>query len=249
MIYPYSDINRLEKPHNYMYTQFQGEHLLQSYQLSRTAVMHRYASASYDAIDSDHILVIFALPVLEKLFNDISVGCGMRFTTFLYSAGRKVFKENNIEDEFLINLAKSLESLTTVKTVTTLDLLHALVAVQITSVPDANTKIWLDRLIQRFEVTKKLYDSYLPGFRKGEGANTSIRLYCLFALALCVFYIRSNEIKYLNTLLKVCDLLCSLPEKLLQGQFPEFGILAILATEIVSVQLLAEQKGVSFETN
>ena len=124
--------------------------------------------------------------------------------------------------------------------------MHALIAAQLTDVLDVNTKVWLDRLVQRFEVTKKIYEAYQAGFRKGEDANTSVRLYWLFALSLCLFYARSNEIKYLSTLLKVCDLLCSLPEKELQGHIPEHGLPTVLATELVSVQLLAEKKGVSF---
>ena len=132
--------------------------------------------------------------------------------------------------------------------VTTLDLLHSQIAVQLTSAHDANTKIWLDRLVQRFEVTKKIYETYLPGFRKGAGDNALVRLYWLLALALSLFYARSNQIKYLSTLLKVCDLLCSLPENMLHEAIPEHGLSVVLAAEIVGVQLLAEAKGVSFAT-
>ena len=246
MSYPYSQINRLEEPHNYMYTPFQGVALLQSYQSSRRAVVHRRAVVEHGSVEPDHMLVTYALSALEKLFDAASLEGGKKFRAFLEGGSAKIFRQTKVEDGCLNGLAKGLEKLKTAESVATLDLLHALIAVQLTNAQDANTKVWLDRLVQRFEVTKKVYETYPPGFKKGEGANTSVRLYWLFALALCLFYARSNEIKYLNTLLKVCDLLCSLPEHELQGHIAEHGLSVVLATEIVGVQLLAEKKGVSF---
>ncbi len=246
MNYPYSQINRLEEPHNYMYTPFQGMALFQSYQSSRLDVMHRRAAVERGSIEPDHMLVAYALPALEKLFDAASLEGGKKFRALLESGSAKIFRQSKVEDGSLNGLAKGWGKLTTAEPVATLDLLHALIAVQLTNAQDANTKAWLDLLVQRFEVTKKIYETYPPSFRKGEGANTSVRLYWLFALALCLFYARSNEIKYLNTLLKVCDLLCSLPEHELHRHITEHGLSVILATEIASVQLLAEKKGVSF---
>ncbi len=246
MSYLYSQINRLEEPHNYMYTPFQGEALLQSYMSSRAAVAHRRYATAGQSVEPDRMFATCALSKLEKLFDATSPEGGKKFRTLRGGEGAQTFRQHEEEGGSLEILAKGLEQLTITEPVTTLDLLHVLIAVQLTNTQDANTKIWLDRLAQRFEVTKKIYESYLPGFRKGGGVNTSVRLYWLFALALCLFYARSNEIKYLNTLLKVCDLLCSLPENGLQGQIPEHGLSTVLATEIVSVQLLAEKKGVSF---
>lgn len=246
MSYPYSQTNRLEEPHSYMYTPFQGEALLQLYQSSRMDVVHRRAVAEHGGTGPDHMLVAYALPALEKLFDAASLESGRKFRALLDGGSAKIFRQSKVEDGSLHGLAKGLEGMTTSEPVTTLDLLHALIAVQLTNIQVANTKVWLDRLVQRFEVTKKIYESYPPGFRKGEGANTSVRLYWLFALALCLFYARSNEIKYLSTLLKVCDLLCSLPESVMQGHIPEHGLSAVLAAEIAGVQLLAEEKGVSF---
>jgi hypothetical protein len=152
-------------------------------------------------------------------------------------------------EEFnLVNLAKVLEKITPNQAVSTLTLLHALIARQLTNNQGAIIKDWLDRLIQRFEVTKKIYEIYPSGFRKGEGANTSVHLYWLFSLALCLFYSSSNEIKYLSTLLKVNDLLCSLPEYSLNDNIPKFGLSVVLAAEIISVQRLTEKNGIIYAT-
>ena len=243
MNYPYSQTNRLEEPHNYMYTPFQGGALLQSYQSSRMAVVYRRTAADQRGVEPDHMLLAYALPILENIFDAISIETGKKLRALLECGSAKIVRRSRVEGN-PDGLTKVLGKLTVDETVTTLDLLHALIAVQLTNNQNANAKVWLDRLVQRFEVTKKLYESYPPGFRKGTGANTSARLYWLFALALCLFYAKKNEMQYLSTLLKVCDLLCSLPENLLDGQIPEQGLSAILATEIVSVQMLAEKKGV-----
>ncbi len=243
MNYPYSQTNRLKEPHNYMYTPFQGAALLQSYRSSRVAVVHRRAAAEHGRLEPDAALVSHAVPALDKLIAASSLDGGKKFRTLLEGGSAKIFGQGNTEDETLNSLARDLEKLTTLESVSTLNLLHTLIAAQLTEVQAANTKVWLDRLVQRFEVTKKIYESYLVGFRKGEGANTSVRLYWLFALSLCLIYARSNEIKYLNTLLKICDLLCSLSEIELQGHIPVHGLPVVLATELVSVQLLAEKKG------
>ena len=105
-------------------------------------------------------------------------------------------------------------------------------------------KIWLDRLVQRYEVTKKLYEEYLPGFRKGCGHNNSINIYWYFAVLLTVYYMQTNKIKYLNTLLKVCDLMISLPFNDLNRDIPKFGLDLVLSTEIVFVHKLLKAKGI-----
>ena len=242
MSYTYSQINRLDEPHNYMYTPFQGKALLQAYQSSRMAVLGRPTVTGYDIIEPDQIFVNYAIPALEKLVDANSPEFAKNFRSLLKGVSSKMLGQTVTAADSLENLANNLDRLTTDEPVTTLELLHALIAAQLTNVQAANTKIWLDRLVQRFEVTKKIYESYPLGFRKGEGANTSVRLYWLFALALSLFYAKSNEIKYLSTLLKICDLLCSLPENVVAAHVPEHGLSIVIATEIVSVQLLAERQ-------
>jgi len=77
---------------------------------------------------------------------------------------------------------------------------------------DINNEIysWLNALVQRFEVTKKLWSHYLPGFRKGQGVNDNLVLYQYFSLILAISYYEHSELQYLSTLLKVNDLLLSL---------------------------------------
>lgn len=100
----------------------------------------------------------------------------------------------------------------------------------------------LDCLLQRFEVTKKLYEVYSVGFKKGEGSNTLIVLYWLLALSLGLYYVKTKSIKYLSTLLKTCDLLCSLPDAIFFGQLSKESMKVIFLIEILSVEMLVKEK-------
>ena len=74
-----------------------------------------------------------------------------------------------------------------------------------------NTKNWINFFIQRFEVTKKVSDEYNVSIkRKSVGRNDTIHNYWLFSILLITSYYRLSSLKYLNTLLKLNDLICSL---------------------------------------
>ncbi|MBU0484995.1 MAG: hypothetical protein KKB30_10835 [Proteobacteria bacterium] len=248
MNYPYSQANRIEEPHSYMYTPFNGESLLHAHQSSRMNVLQKFVNAESSSLYPDQMFVAHALPTIKKLFDTSSLAGGQKFCALLEGLGGNISRQDIIESSALAELTKDINKFRTNDSVKTSDLLHSLVAIQLADIQDIKTKTWLDRMVQRFEVTKKIYESYSPGFRKGEGSNTSVRLYWLFALALSLYYAESNEIKYLSTLLKICDLLCSLPKNMLQEHIPRHGLPVVLATEMVSVQLLAEQKGVAYAT-
>ena len=113
---------------------------------------------------------------------------------------------------------------------------------QLTGSQEINTKEWLDRLVQRFEVSKKIYESYLPGFRRGSGSAKIVRLYWLFSLSLCIHYMASKNSKYLSTLLKVSDLLCSLSDEQLHYEVTSKELSLILSIEIMFVGFLAKDK-------
>ncbi len=245
MTYPYSRDNLLDAPHSYMYTMFQGEILFQEYLVSRSSIILRHFESKAEKSNLDRELVSYSVPLLHKLFSAESPAAGTDFCTLLKCGNSGVFQPTKSSSEALSGLAEAIEHLTTAQPITTVDLLRSLVAMHLTDIHDVNIKPWLDRLIQRFEVTKKLYEVYPPGFKKGEGSNKIVRLYWLFALALCLYYTRSKGLKYLSTLLKVCDLLCSLPENMLYKDIPEGGLPMVLAAEIVSVRVIAEKKGLA----
>jgi len=239
--YPYCQNNLLHKPNTYMYTPFQGETLLQSYFSCRISVIRRYAEGFFRDSETDDRIVAYALPVFQELFRDISSNAGKELQEMLTSILQKSSALNQTDKDLLSKLAEAMLVMPVTNSVDVLKLLRSLIAIQLINKQTSNIKAWIDCLVQRFEVTKKIYEVYPPEFRKGEGSNTSTRLYWLFAFALSLFYLRSHKIKYLSTLLKVCDLLCSLPEEDLRDEIPECGVQLVLAAECVYIYKLAEK--------
>ncbi|RYH01064.1 hypothetical protein EU805_15815 [Salipiger sp. IMCC34102] len=70
---------------------------------------------------------------------------------------------------------------------------------------------WLDRLVQRFEVTKRLHARYDGRLRKPSGSFDDLALYARLAVVLAHKVARTQDLKWLNALLKLNDLLCSRP--------------------------------------
>lgn len=68
-----------------------------------------------------------------------------------------------------------------------------------------------DLLIKRFEVTKKIYSFYDLNFRPHVMYKDDLRLnnFLAFSYALSEVYAKTKNIKYLNTLIKANDILCS----------------------------------------
>lgn len=223
MSYPYTQLNRLDEPHNYMYTPYGGEAFLHAYRMDRLAAINRVAGAV--GTHDDDIDEAAVLAFLQSVGWD-----GERF-----SAASKISAPVVSE----VNTAAGLLQFSIAAAVDTERLLEALLAVQLDARHDGLIKDWLDRLVQRFEVTKKLYATYPAGFRKGEGANTSVRLYWLLALSLCLFYAQTRNLKYLNALLKVNDLLASLPPEILFGHLSAKLMTLVFQVELAAVVGLA----------
>ncbi len=106
---------------------------------------------------------------------------------------------------------------------------------------------WLVRVIQRFEVSKKLYAGYAPGFRKGEGEARDPARYAELALCLALAHALSGQLQYLSTLLKLDDLLLSLDADVLRPACPPEHLALLVAAELDAVAALAAAQGVSID--
>lgn len=70
-------------------------------------------------------------------------------------------------------------------------------------------------LLKRFEVTKKIFESYDSNFRPiDKGKYQNYELYVLFAEIMVLAYSKYRRLQYLNTLLKVNDIILGLIESL-----------------------------------
>ena len=228
MSYPYTQINRLDEPLSYMYTPFKGEAFLAAYRMSREVAIGRLAENVKAGGDD-------AYEAATLVFLQCAGWDGKRFSASSKSEALVVSEGNSFTELSRFSIAEAID---------TERLLGALLAAQFGAAHDGLIKGWLDRLVQRFEVTKKIYITYPPGFRKGEGSNTSVRLYWLLALSLCLFFAQSRNLKYLNALLKVNDLLSSLPQDLFFSHFSVKLMTVVFQVELAAVDaLLVTGKG------
>ena len=246
MNYIYNQKNLLDNSEKYMYTKFQGANLFQSYFSNRNNVLEK-CRVNIPKSYYPSLTVQRAFKVIEEFLL-----CKYPEEIESYSS---IFKQENIKDfNFQLNDNHDLNKIDELmikfsieERIKTSLLLETLFASIILDENYINNKIWLDRLVQRFEVTKKLYEEYLPGFRKGNGRNNLIKLYWLFAIVLSIFYAGTNKIKYLSTIIKVCDLITSLPFKDLSRDIPEYGLYLVLSTETLFVRILLKAKGIEYD--
>jgi len=69
--------------------------------------------------------------------------------------------------------------------------------------------LWLGKLVQRFEITKRLYPIYDNRLRKHAGEANDVTLYARLACILAAELGHAQDLRWLNTLLKLNDTLCS----------------------------------------
>ena len=204
MTYVYTQENRLEHPHRYIYTPFEGIAFLEAFLENRQTFLSRYVDGEESGADS---------------LRDACVGLG-------WATGAR----------------DSLMKFSLDEPVVTEDLLNTIIRAQIEGRVESETKIWLDRLVQRFEVSKKIFVTYLPGFRKGDGAMDDLRLYWQLGTALYLQYEQGAGLKYFSTALKITDLLCSVPCQQLAEKIDSREMAILLQAEFRLVKELIRKK-------
>lgn len=245
MSYPYSKRNCLDEKINYMYASFEGVSLLKKYKDNRLFILETITDTGKPLKKPANGVVLQAIKVLGKQFDRMSAGAGSRFNRLIGPFLPEPLDVSEVPGYSMDESPKPLEPFTDQKEIETRLLLEALTGTLLVSEEKERVKMWLDRIVHRFEVTGKIFEVYPPGFRKGKGSHKTTELYWMSALSLCLYYARFQEIKYVSTLLKIGDVLCSLPAKTLREEIPGSGLHVLLAAEVVFIQQLAETRGVS----
>lgn len=250
MNYSYSNENRIVLPCTYMYTPYEGISLLESYSTNRGIFLNKGREMIHNPVEVDELvreilncgineyLQIAKKDGDEKLSNTLS---GI-IKEHVWLSDNVLSPEGNSE---LSRKSEILESFSLDRKVETMGLLISLFSSILGDLEYSPlVKMWMDGLTQRFEVTKKIYERYKPGFRKGEGKSERLILYALFAMVLSVYYYRNNNLKFLNTLLKINDTLISIIDKL-TGDYPAiFMAYLSVSCEVCFVGKLAKSKGI-----
>ena len=98
---------------------------------------------------------------------------------------------------------------------------------------------WLDVLVSRFEVTKRLYGGYTASLKPVERKRGPAENYALLASLLMHRHRAGNNIKYLNAVLKLNDLLASIGPSTL-GTITQLVLLVAVEAELAAVQASLE---------
>ena len=227
MSYLYTKRNLLDEPHNYMYSEFKGRAFLEKYFENRISLLQTLVvdeENNLSALDQN----IFCEAKKILLSNENLI---LKIPDNLFPSSISNVKALN-----KTYLPRSFPNSERIETTKLLDgLLYAYLYEGIPS-----KEIWLARLIQRFEVTKKLKEYYMPGFRQSEGSSKEIRLYQLFSIILAFAHYQTENLQYLSTLLKVNDLMLSLPLKMFEtkGSFSSWRMGVVL--EIASISTILQ---------
>ncbi|MBL7074358.1 hypothetical protein ISS37_03855 [candidate division KSB1 bacterium] len=250
MNYSYSNENRIVSPCTYMYTPYEGISLLESYSSNRGIFLNKGREIIRNTVEID--------AMIKEILN-----CGIN--EYLQIAKKEgdekvsdglsgIIKDHAwLADNFLLQKGNSglsrkkeiLESFSPDRKVETMSLLISLFSNILSNLKHSPlVKMWMDRLVQRFEVTKKLYERYKPGFRKGEGKSERLILYALFAMILSIYYYKNKNLKYLNALLKINDTLISVIVKLADVYPAIFMAYLSASCEDCFVGKLVKSKGI-----
>ncbi len=239
MNYLYTASDRLAQPHDYMYSEFGGEDFLRCYVSDRiNRVRNLCLETDNTSFNQKYLIRIYEL-IQSTLQSD---------ETFPAPALKDLLAEfkgdipSKIENP---NSTLGFTSFSVDAAVVTSDLLETLIEALLINENSIDVKLWLNRLVQRFEVTKKIFVEYEPGFRKGSEANDDIYLYERFALVLALAYVNFQNLQYLSTLLKSLDLLLSLSASSLGRRIGRSSAALLVAVELYAVQNLAKNKKVA----
>ena len=231
--YKYTKISLLNTPQNYMYTLYQGSEFLDAYFENRLESLKRLKIIK-GRKNKLQLFLYSKATILIKDFLDKEISNDSLIPIIDWKCDIK-FDYSYINDRL-----PTLSSFNINNEIYTQSLLESLINNQLNKSDENLIKFWLDLLVQRFEVTKKIYKSYSVNFRKGNDRSDMVELYWMFALSLILYFCATKKIKYMSTLLKVSDLLCSLDLELLNKSLPSQGLSLILLVELLSVKLLSK---------
>lgn len=215
--YEYTNRDLLEEPESYEYSEFHGVSFLRAYESDRTE-----AVTSIEQRTPTSEPPASWEPILDALSHSS--------------------EQNGVGSLEPLASDCSLPPVTATR-IDTKSVLSTLVSL------DTETKLqtaWLDRFTKRFEITKQLYTAYDADMQPVDHEPAPLDCYALLSLAALRSYNRNGNLKYLNVVLKLNDLLVSNCDDLSDEN--ELSLVQLVLREELSVlRRLAAEKGVTYE--
>ena len=235
--YEYTQINRLKSPHGYMYTPYNDIEFIDAYVKDRLNFLNKIKKLGHnDCSNPYETLYAKACALLvdysKKNIQREDLGEVFNFDYSFEYKGQPVYRTN-------LSVV-SLSSFNSANVINSENLLVSLLDSQVNGGDQQLIGFWLDLLVQKFEVTKKIYEQYPVNFGKGLGRNDSIQIYWKLFLSLSLLFSTTKNIKYLSTMLKVSDLFCSLEEAIVCKNLPTNYFSLVLSVELANIRLLSK---------
>lgn len=138
--------------------------------------------------------------------------------------------------------ATNLAELSTTGSVVTAELLKQLMVAVQGDAQTSNADFWLDRLVHKYETTKRLHRNYDEKFRAVDRTKIEdLDLYVSFAEILDTSFRADGKLPKLNALMKLIDTLCSVRDLLSTDMQQRLAALIQSEKELVSsIGLLAD---------
>jgi len=224
--YEYTNRDLFERPEAYEYTELHGAAFFDAYLADRAdaveALDKQLAGTEHRTVNSwEGLLNALAWADPDPVRNHLPVIADLP----------------RISDEYTVPNVNA-------DHIETVPLLAGLLGIPDGAPPDDEASaVWLNRLVERFEVHKRLYAVYGPEMRSVDDEPAARIGYPMLALAALDGYDRNGSLKLLNGALKICDALSSTNAKAMDIGVAALSRLA-LDEERGAVRALATEKGV-----
>jgi hypothetical protein len=248
MNYIYTQRNNLKEPQNYMYSTFSGKEFLEQYINSRSNNIQEFLRDKDEIGKGYGVKIDFILNYLNHILNLDQISQLIASEKINIDKVQLIEPWSTVDKRLISDITDKADPPKTSKTINIrIVIIDLIVALLINEFNDME-KERLNKIVQRFEVTKKLYESYNLDIRSGSGSFELIQPYWLLAVLLGLYYSKTKKLKYLSTLLKISDLLCSISVNKVSKEVPKNGMVLLLALELTFITSLTKSKGVSIDT-
>jgi len=190
LTYEYVVENIFENPPKYMYTSYYGKEFLVTYRRVRQEVISR---------------------LMKKLSDQEKAKIDFR-TKINYEEMKKCLIYLSVSKSINIyNLKGLFHDLRYKETIDSNHILWTLLFATLEGENsfDGDIRYWIEKFAHKYEVSRRICSSYSSNFKKNNKDFGDILNYALFSLVCILFYYKINNLKYLNSALKLNDFLCS----------------------------------------
>lgn len=240
MDYTYTAKNALLYPQNYMYSEFNGSDFLTSFFSDREMAIKeacrvcKKSDRPNNSASNDLRLFLNGLAKEKTSWFDDSLKNHLRNKASFAPIDNYQIQDVAVDQQI------------SCKKIDTKELLNAIIRKIVDN--EVDTTFWpIEKLRQKFEVSKKVRSNYQQNLGKGEGTYDDLHLYWLFGAIMAIRYIQSDNLKYLNALCKINDIICSVPIGDVAASIPLNSFKTLLFIEVSAVKHIAQRIEVNIE--